>query len=679
MLLNNEICLTPVTERKDLVPCDFSTLEEEVQDWACEQLFDVYANFIKRASGSVNSPLHSFVRAHSTLQGKDGALVFVNEHANKKGINPDLLAIVRGAQEMCANAGVCKDSIYCMIVAKLHEELSRVVERGDLTREVRASLGELCKLYRIEVTPKTLERYWPAGRMMLKCRALAFVNVTMLLDQQKLTEKMIENDEMVLELSNLASGEQSQLLLGSFEDFAGRSSDQRSIAATIAGLMKGLRSAAALDELETTRVNTSFSAIDLARVLGMNFGNGPTGRVGAPVVWEYASLLNAKLKNGHCLMEEFRVEKVPPKMDWIAVACFDVNVGVLLNFIERKIVVCAYEPLDEDVVQDLVKTIAEKLKFPKKHLFEFRQIGGYENVGLLHWLSREVWGCGRDANCPVELVRVQVALEMFKQDLFPQDQSFLGLIAEEQQPLTIRVEQGKELNDENIKSLGKSGFFVIRGFLSNELCGADAVSELCRRVLQCKKRQTIFQGPESNDNRRVQASVGEMRDDSPFSEELQILLDAASKKLGAMVRSRSPSDMVALLSLQGCGPQRPHADYTREALQIIKDDGVCSGLPLGVVIAFQPNTLFDIWPGAIDWDETRFYEHKQVKLGPGDAIFFLGNAVHAGAAFENENVRLHCYLDSPGVLREADTTWYMDVAAGIGNILPRGVKLPGKK
>jgi len=177
---------------------------------------------------------------------------------------------------------------------------------------------------------------------------------------------------------------------------------------------------------------------------------------------------------------------------------------------------------------------------------------------------------------------------------------------------------------------------------------------------------------------RVQASVKVMKDENPFSGELQVLLDIASKKLASILPSRFPSDMVDLVSLEGCGPQRPHADYTRQSLEGIKDDGFCSGLPLGVVIALQPDTQFDVWPGAVDWDVTRFYEQSQLTLDPGDAIFFLGNAVHAGAAFEEENVRLHCYLDSEEVQREPDTTCFMDVAAGVGNVLPRGVQLPAK-
>jgi hypothetical protein len=136
-------------------------------------------------------------------------------------------------------------------------------------------------------------------------------------------------------------------------------------------------------------------------------------------------------------------------------------------------------------------------------------------------------------------------------------------------------------------------------------------------------------------------------------------------------------EITAVVSLEECGPQRSHADYTRESLDGLADDGFCGGLPLGLVIAVQPNTRFDAWPGAVGWDQSCFYEHTQLVLEPGDAVFFLDNAVHAGAAFDEENARLHCYVETEELhqRRLPDTTCFMDVYAGVANILPRGVKL----
>ena len=106
----------------------------------------------------------------------------------------------------------------------------------------------------------------------------------------------------------------------------------------------------------------------------------------------------------------------------------------------------------------------------------------------------------------------------------------------------------------------------------------------------------------------------------------------------------------------------------------IEDDGFCSGLLLGVVIALQPHTFFDVWPGAVNWDESRFYEHMQLTLSVGDAVFFLGNA---RSSFCGRKCPPALLLGSGQCAeREVDTTCLMDIAAGIGNILPRGVKVP---
>jgi ectoine hydroxylase-related dioxygenase (phytanoyl-CoA dioxygenase family) len=96
-----------------------------------------------------------------------------------------------------------------------------------------------------------------------------------------------------------------------------------------------------------------------------------------------------------------------------------------------------------------------------------------------------------------------------------------------------------------------------------------------------------------------------------------------------------------------------------------------------VIIALQDNTAFDAWPGAVGHELERFYERCQLTLGAGDALFFLGNAIHAGAGFQADNVRIHAFLDSNATarLRESDTTHFADVAAGVVGALPRDVRV----
>jgi hypothetical protein len=76
--------------------------------------------------------------------------------------------------------------------------------------------------------------------------------------------------------------------------------------------------------------------------------------------------------------------------------------------------------------------------------FYFEASTCYEDGGLLHWLSRVVWGKSQHewSNDHVEVVRLQVAFELFKQQLLPPEQSFLSLIAQQQKPVGVEIKCG---------------------------------------------------------------------------------------------------------------------------------------------------------------------------------------------------------------------------------------------
>jgi hypothetical protein len=362
-------------------------------------------------------------------------------------------------------------------------------------------------------------------------------------------------------------------------------------------------------------------------------------------------------------------------MHWIAVACCDVGAGVLLNWVEKTIIVHSYERSEPDSLQELVKSLVVRLKFPKKgYQYKHHAVNGYEDIGMLHWLSRIVWAKGCGAGDSVELLRLQLAFEFLKLDLIPRNCSFLDVIRHDQEVQHFEVEESAELN---VESLMRTGFVVVRGLVPKKLCSKRVVSELCQSVKQSEHCRLIFQGAHHNDGRRLQATIPLLKESAPFSEALGALLDAVSKGVQVAVPFRSFQDMNVLVSLDGCGQQRPHCDYTPDSLSSVRDDGFCGGLPLGVVVALQPDTVLDVWPGALAWDASRFYAHQQLKMGPGDAVFFLGNSVHAGAAFAEENIRLHVYLESAELQQQRvpDTTHFMDIHAGVANILPRGVTL----
>ena len=87
-------------------------------------------------------------------------------------------------------------------------------------------------------------------------------------------------------------------------------------------------------------------------------------------------------------------------------------------------------------------------------------------------------------------------------------------------------------------------------------------------------------------------------------------------------------------------------------------------MPLACLVALMDDTAFDVWPGAIRFDESRKIKSLQVRLNAGDMLVFRGDLVHGGAAVgEQESVRIHAYIDVEGVIRPKekaiDETYYM--------------------
>ena len=68
--------------------------------------------------------------------------------------------------------------------------------------------------------------------------------------------------------------------------------------------------------------------------------------------------------------------------------------------------------------------------------------------------------------------------------------------------------------------------------------------------------------------------------------------------------------------------------------------------PRGLIIALQDNTKFVI-------------PFKNYILNKGDVLSFSGDVIHAGAHYDEENTRIHIYLDIPDVKRKKNTTWFL--------------------
>ena len=98
---------------------------------------------------------------------------------------------------------------------------------------------------------------------------------------------------------------------------------------------------------------------------------------------------------------------------------------------------------------------------------------------------------------------------------------------------------------------------------------------------------------------------------------------------------------VALHSAPGCQQQMWHVDYDPDELRAKRVK------PMGVILALE--------------NETRFVTPSTVyDMNKGDMLCFDGDDVHAGAAYDRSNTRLHMYIDVSNVERKKNRTWLVD-------------------
>jgi gentisate 1,2-dioxygenase len=64
----------------------------------------------------------------------------------------------------------------------------------------------------------------------------------------------------------------------------------------------------------------------------------------------------------------------------------------------------------------------------------------------------------------------------------------------------------------------------------------------------------------------------------------------------------------------------------------------------------MPDTYLDVWDMNLN--------HERVSMNAGDIMIFRADTVHAGSAYQQENIRIHVYLDSPMIQRIQNRVWF---------------------
>ena len=198
----------------------------------------------------------------------------------------------------------------------------------------------------------------------------------------------------------------------------------------------------------------------------------------------------------------------------------------------------------------------------------------------------------------------------------------------------------KLLRDLYIKTrLYKNGYIIIRS----------AVNVLPETVARARyaanyKAGVIFNHKSrlKNDNKRLQAKFDVQQDtDLPGFSDISAILG---------LPAASGYEFVVLYSKAGCQSQPAHMDYKLSP----NHDTTSYNISHGAVVALENGTKLDLWPSAHHFvgvsKPPRFpIDRKTVLLGPGDVCIFRGDCVHAGSSYDKDNIRIHCYIDIPGM------------------------------
>lgn len=186
-----------------------------------------------------------------------------------------------------------------------------------------------------------------------------------------------------------------------------------------------------------------------------------------------------------------------------------------------------------------------------------------------------------------------------------------------------------------------------------------------------KKEYTIFNHNENNKRNDYKRKQRPLEVKSKY---MRAFMKQITDPMSQLFPELVMNDWVIIHSKPGCRDQAAHTDYVPD-IEFIHDEKV----PINILVCLQDGTKLNAWPGSQGlnvcdltlpngqtvWehlieDNTSCPEqiHRQVvQLEKGDVLLFRGDFVHAGAGYDTDNYRLHCYMDSPHVKRKSNVTW----------------------
>jgi hypothetical protein len=144
-------------------------------------------------------------------------------------------------------------------------------------------------------------------------------------------------------------------------------------------------------------------------------------------------------------------------------------------------------------------------------------------------------------------------------------------------------------------------------------------------MLKPKDLQVVF----NPDKRRLQVRV------PVEDQDIELILDVLRRH--EILQGRHVSDVVVLHSKSQCRAQYFHTDFP-DQVRFLREK------PLSVLYALE--------------NDTKIYTRDEcIKISKGDILIWDGDLVHAGGNYEQENTRIHFYLDTSMVKRSMNTTY----------------------
>jgi hypothetical protein len=188
------------------------------------------------------------------------------------------------------------------------------------------------------------------------------------------------------------------------------------------------------------------------------------------------------------------------------------------------------------------------------------------------------------------------------------------------------------------KQLAIEGFFVIKNVLTLDEC--NKLLEISKNRAYRPVFKTIV--PYVLDEKRLQAPIS---GNYSFKKKLEKIFSAID------LNWRS-NRWVFLKSLPGGELQQPHRDFMN--LEILQGFHQTKSFVCGMVLSLMENTRIRYYKeafGAIKKEDEEFLD-----LDAGSIVIFRGDFAHSGVGFQNENVRIHCFLNVHGIPEFKDVT-----------------------